>query len=153
MKEAYNFVNKNAIQKSEATLIGFINSVKVDFIQYNYMQINPLFVDDCIRLLSIRDIAAMKLTAIAQDGTRLKDFVDIAFLSTKMSLKDMLDAFELKFPKTNKMSAVKGLTYFDDIDFSVKIDLFKGKYKWKNIEKRLHEMTKYPDKIFSCDPV
>ncbi len=33
-------------------------------------------------MLSIRDIAAVKLSAIAGNGTRLKDFIDVAFLST-----------------------------------------------------------------------
>ena len=153
LKGTYNFINKNAIQQSEATLIGFINNVKVDLIQYNYPLINPLYVHDLIRLVSMQDIAAMKLTAISQNGTRLKDFVDVAFLSTKMSFRDMLDAFEFKYPKTNKMSAVKGLTYFGDIDFSIKIDLTNGKFKWNHIEKRLNEMTKYPDKVFQHDPV
>jgi hypothetical protein len=90
----------------------------------------------------------MKLTAISQSGNRLKDFVDIAFLSTQMTLNDMLDVFERKYPNINKMMAVRGLTYFDDIDFSVKVDLIGGKFNWKTIEKRLYMMVKYPGKFF-----
>jgi len=97
-------------------------------------------------------IAAMKLTAISQNGTRLKDFVDIAFLSAKMSLNDMLNSFEVKYPNTNKILALKGLTYFEDIDFSVTIELTEGVYKWKKIEKRLNEMLKSPDKVFNVYP-
>ena len=58
----------------------------------------------------------------------------------------MLNSFEVKYPNTNKISALKGLTYFDDIDFSVAIELTEGAYKWKKIEKRLNEMLKYPIK-------
>jgi len=109
-----------------------------------------LMQDDMLthRIYSMQDIAAMKLVAISQNGTRLKDFVDVAFLSEKMSLKEMLDAFEIKYPKTNKISAIKGMTYFNDIDFSAKIELINGEFKWKEIEKRLIKMVKYPDKKF-----
>ena len=95
----------------------------------------------------------MKLTAISQNGTRLKGFVDIAFLSTTISLEEMLKTFEVKYPNTNKITAVKGLTYFNDIDFTSKIDLTEGSYKWKEIEKRLREMVKYPGKTFLTTPV
>lgn len=150
----YNFEILNPYKKSDATLIGYINGIKVDFICYDYPYIKPVYVHEGIRLFSMYDIAAMELTAIAQNGTRLKDFVDIAFLSVKMSLKTMLDTFEAKYPNTNKISAVKGLTYFSDIDFSAEIELtIEGIYKWREIEKRLKEMVKYPDKVFIQYPV
>ena len=147
-----HFTNKYDFQidrQSEATLIGNINSIKIDCISYNYPLVEPILKYDEIRIYSISDIAAMKLTAISQSGKRLKDFVDIAFLSTQLSLDDMLKAFEKKYPKTTVMSAVRGLTYFDDIDFSISIDLINGNFKWKTVEKRLIEMVKYSDKIFS----
>lgn len=112
LENLYGFKRKNPEQQSEATLIGYINDIKIDCIRYDYPQVKPVHVSDGIRLCSVHDIAAMKLTAISQDGTRLKDFVDIAFLSTQMSLKEMLDAYEVKYPDTNKLSAVKGLIYF-----------------------------------------
>jgi len=142
----YNF---RADRQSDATLIGNINFVKVDCIRYNYPLVAPITESEGIRMYSISDIAAMKLTAISQSGSRLKDFVDVAFLSTKMSLEDILSAFKIKFPNTSIISAVRGLTYYDDIDFSVEIDLIDGTFKWKNIEKRLREMIKYSDKTFT----
>ena len=135
-------------RQSDATLIGHINFVKVDCVRYLYPLVEPLYQFDGIRMYSIPDIAAMKLTAISQSGRRLKDFVDIAFLSTRMSLEEMLNAFEKKYPKTNVMTAVRGLSFFDEIDFSVAIDLKCGSFQWRIIEKRLKEMIKYSDKIF-----
>ena len=149
---SYGFYVLDSTKRSDATLIGFINNIKVDCIRYNYNFVQPVSVYDGIRLCSMYDIAAMKLTAISQNGTRLKDFVDIAFLSTKMSLNDMLNYFEIKYPNTNKMWALKGLTYFDDIDFSVAIELTGGVFKWKKIEKRLNEMLKSPGKVFNTYP-
>ena len=91
----------------------------------------------------------MKLKAILQDGTRLKDFVDIAFLSTKMPLKKMLDIFDLKYPGTSKILAAKALTYFDDIDFTPTIKFTEGIFNWEKIEKRLNEMVVNVNKEFS----
>jgi len=151
--DMYNFKNQYPKQKTNIILIGEIQKVKVDFVWDDSVLINPLCFYDGIRICSIHDIAAMKLKAILQNGTRLKDFVDVAFLSVKMSLKNMLDTFETKYPSTGKLLAAKALTYFDDIDFSVNIELIEGKFNWKAIEKRLIEMIKYPDKKFLNYPL
>ena len=148
LKHKYDFRSKNPELKSTVVLSGFINDVKVDCVRINNPLANPVNLCDGIRIYSMQDIAAMKLVAMSQNGTRLKDFVDVAFLSAKISFKEMLDTFETKYPKTNKISAIKGMTYFDDIDFSVDIDLIKGTFKWKKVEKRLVEMIKYPNKVF-----
>ncbi|MCL2074575.1 MAG: nucleotidyl transferase AbiEii/AbiGii toxin family protein [Marinilabiliaceae bacterium] len=104
-------------KSSNATLIGSIDLIKVDCIRYDYPFAQPPKEYDGIRIYSMPDIAAMKLTAISQSGNRLKDFIDIAFLSTKMSLENMLEAFRIKYPNTSVMTAVRGITYFDDINF------------------------------------
>jgi len=145
LMDMYDF---QATRKRNATLIGKINSVKVDCIGYNYPLVEPVNEYDGIRIYSMSDIAAMKLTAISQSGDRLKDFVDIAFMSSRMSFEDMLKAFEKKFPKTSVMTAARGITFFEDIDFSTEIDLMKGTFKWKTVEKRLNEMVKYSDRVF-----
>jgi len=100
---AYNY---QTIRKSEVTLIGNINLVKVDCIRYNYPLAEPVIESDGIRMYSMSDIAAMKLTAISQSGKRLKDFVDIACISSKMSLEDMLNAFRIKFIMPPKIETI-----------------------------------------------
>jgi len=141
----YDFITD---RQSEATLIGHISFVKVDCIRYYYDLVEPICIFDDIRMFSLLDIAAMKLAAISQSGSRLKDFVDIVFLSEKLSLNNMLEAFNIKYPKTNIITAVRGLSFYDEIDFNVVINLMDGNFKWKVVEKRLKEMIKYSDKIF-----
>ena len=141
----YDFVTD---RQSEATLIGHINYVKVDCIRYYYNLVEPINIFDDIRMFSLPDIAAMKLAAISQSGSRLKDFVDIVFLSEKLSLNNMLEAFRVKYPKTSIITAVRGLSFYDEIDFNVIIDLMDGNFKWRVVEKRLKEMIKYSDRIF-----
>ncbi len=144
--DKYNF-KQDFIEKN--TLKGSIEGIKVYCITHNYPFINPVFIEDEIRLLSLEDIAAMKLSAITYNGTRLKDFIDIAYLSTKMSLNNMLDAYNKKFINANKVTVLKALSYFEDINFKEHINLLKGNFEWNAIEKRLSAMIKNENKIFS----
>jgi len=46
-----------------------------------------------------------------------------------------------------------GLTYFSDIDFTAKIDLIDATYRFEPINERLHDMKRYPDKVFPDFPI
>lgn len=97
---------------------------------------------------STPDIIAMKLSAIAQNGTRVKDFIDIASLSHLFSLDEMLQFYGRKFSNSNLIMPVKSLTYFDDIDFKESVIMTTGTFDWDKISSRLLEMTKKPNKLF-----
>jgi hypothetical protein len=135
---------------AKRTLKGEINGVQIDCIAHQYPWIEKPVVVDNIRLACFLDIAAMKLNAITGNGTRIKDFIDVAFLSEKLSLNQMLEAYQKKY-NSNPIIAVKSLTYFDEINFDEPIKMTKGKtFNWKIIENRLKEMQKSPDKIFTA---
>ena len=153
LNSAYGFVNTYPEQDSKLILVGKINDIKLDCVWNDSLQIKPVCSYGGIRIASIDDIAAMKLKAILQNGTRLKDFVDIAFMSKKMPLKTMLNVFDKKYPSTSKLLAVKSLTYFDDIDFTTKIELTEGVFNWDKIEARLNEMVINPNKTFFHYPI
>ncbi|GHV21357.1 hypothetical protein FACS1894174_04650 [Bacteroidia bacterium] len=142
--EFYNFQLRH-IEKN--TLKGIINGVQVDCITHKY-PISKIEDIDGIRLYSIEDIAAMKLSAIANNGTRLKDFIDIAYLSSKLSLNEMLNAYENKYINSPRILPMKGLGFYNDINFKEPINLKNGKFDWKIIEKRLSEMAKHENKVF-----
>jgi len=147
----YNFEKTNV--RDRDTVMGFIDNVKIDIIAHIYPPIDdPFIVENTIRLYGIRDIVAMKLVAISDNGKRLKDFVDIAFLSTQMSLNQMLEAYALKYKSSSTLHAVRGLSYFGDIDFDTTIDLINSVFSWKKIEKRIRAMIKYENKVFETTP-
>jgi len=101
-----------------------------------------------IRLAGFRDIAAMKLNAVVGNGTRIKDFIDIAYLSSKISLNEMLNAFQLKY-QSNPIMVLKAMTYFDDINTDEPIRMLVSEnFDWKKIKKQLELMIKFPDKLF-----
>jgi predicted secreted acid phosphatase len=135
------------------TLKGTINTVKIDCITYAYPLVEAVCVSENIRLYAMKDIAAMKLSAIAGDGSRLKDFIDIACLSVKLSLSDMLEAYQKKFGQCNAISPVKGMVYFDDITLTEPVVMMKGNYNWKKIQRRLYDMIKEENTVFQSFPV
>ena len=130
------------------SLKGEADGVKLDFILHDYPNVESRLQEDGIRLYGLKDIAAMKLSAISDNGTRLKDFIDVAYLSGYLSLKEMLTAFETKYPQTNPYRVVKGLNYYDDIRFTERIDLLGKDFKWEDITTRLSAMTREESKRF-----
>lgn len=143
---APGFVERN-------TLKGQIKGVKVDLITFPYPWIGPIVNEEGVRLASIDDIAAMKLSAISQNGTRLKDFIDIAFLSCYLSLDNMMNCYERKFPHANPAIPLKAIDYFNDINFNEAINLIHARYSWPSIEKRIRRMQQSPSSCFNDAPM
>jgi hypothetical protein len=136
-----DFISKN-------TLKGEINGVQLDCIAHQYPWVNSIITGEGLRLASFDDIAAMKLNAIAGNGTRIKDFIDIAYLSSKITLNQMLAGYEMKY-KANPIIPIKAMVYFDDVNFDEPIKMANGsKFNWAKIAKRLKNMQDYPDRMF-----
>ncbi len=131
------------------TLKGFIGKVMVDLIRYDYPHIQPIETEDGIRLESLPDIVAMKLSSICDNGSRIKDFIDIAHLSNLYSFEEMLQFYTQKFPSSNPIVPTKSLVYFDDIIFDEDIVMMQGDFDWKVIANRLNEMTADLEKHFT----
>ena len=129
------------------TLKGFINGILIDCIKYDYDNLYNVDVIDDIRMLSIEDVIAMKLVAIYQDGTRIKDFIDIAYLSNLYSLNEMIEFCNKKTNCDNSFSIMKGLIYFDNLDSNEKVNVFDKDYSFDKIKKHLIKMSDNPDKI------
>jgi len=129
-------------------LMGTVNNIKLDVISHQYPWIKDTFNEEGITMAGIEDIAAMKLNAIVGNGSRVKDYADIAFLSTHFSLQEMLDFFEKKYPNNNSVIALKSLCYFEDINFDVDVQYQKQGVGWKQIESRIIEMVQNPQQKF-----
>ena len=98
------------------TLKGIIDDVFIDIISHKYPIINKLIESEGIRMLSQNDIIAMKVNAIAGNGTRIKDFIDIYFLLKHHSFSDIITYYKKKYSQRNDLHAIKSLCYFGDID-------------------------------------
>lgn len=97
------------------TLKGIINGVFIDLLRHNYRYVAEPIEINGIRMADKQDIAAMKVNAIAGNGTRVKDFIDIYFLLKEFSFSDIIDFYKIKYESRNEFHAIKSLTYFDEI--------------------------------------
>jgi hypothetical protein len=109
------FENVTILQKSANINIYTIEGIKVDIVNYSYPWLAPANEEDDLQLAHLKDIAAMKLSAITGRGTK-KDFIDIYFLSQIFSLKEMLEYYKQKYFDGSEFLVIKSLTYFEDAD-------------------------------------
>ena len=70
---------------------------------------------DGVRLAGVKDIAAMKVNAITNRGTR-KDFVDMARLLDDYLIEDIFAWYREKYPEANPALAMRSLSYFVDAE-------------------------------------
>ena len=90
---------------------------KTSFPGYNYPVLYPLGSFHGIQVADLRDIASMKISAVASRGSR-RDFVDLYAVSQKHELEKLLQTFRRKFAKVNysMVHVLKSLTYFEDAE-------------------------------------
>ena len=103
------------VKESKNINIYLLDSIKVDIVNYKYQWIDTGVIADDISLASIKDIAAMKITAIIGRGTK-KDFIDLFFMLKLFSLQDILDFYMEKYPDGSVFLALKSLTFYGDAE-------------------------------------
>jgi predicted nucleotidyltransferase component of viral defense system len=92
-----------------------VDGIKIDIVNYAYPWLEPAVVEDGLRLASPADIAAMKIYAIENRGSR-KDFIDMYFLLKHYSLDEILSFYKRKYPEHSEFVALRSLTYFEDAE-------------------------------------
>lgn len=117
---------------SNNSVTGVIEGVKVDFIAHQYALINDVARIDGLRLLNVEDIAAMKLNAIANRGSK-KDFFDIFELLQHFSWDNLFKFYSLKYPSASLWVLEKSLTYFDDAEAEPNPGGLKGR-TWEEVK-------------------
>jgi hypothetical protein len=129
--------------RAKNTLITFIEGVKVDFITHNYPLLEPAVCEKGIRMASKADIAAMKVNAIAGNGTRVKDFIDIYYLLNDYSFSQIVAFFKSKYRQHSDFHAIKSLTFFDDVDLADwPVLLTEKQLKWPQVMKKIQQACK-----------
>ncbi len=131
------FEKATLLQKAEDTLIVKLDEVAVSFFYYPYPIVFLPAEIEGVRIASKQDIAAMKIIAISDRGTR-RDFVDIYFLMKEFSLKEIFEFVKKKYPEFNIYVGLRGLAYFADAEKKQqrKLYLFKS-VSWVEIKKFL----------------
>lgn len=112
-----------------------VDGIKVDIVNYPYPWIDSPVVENDVTLASIQDIAAMKLSAITNRGTK-KDFIDYYFLLKTYSLEELLDLYVRKFSDAQLFTAIKSLTYFQDAEADPMPRMTES-LDWENVKKSI----------------
>lgn len=105
-------------QVAKGTLHATVDGVQVSLIEYRYPLLDQPVVWERrgISLLSLDDIACMKLSAITQRGLR-KDFVDLYVLTTEhRPLRELLDLYRKKYDVAEVGHVLYSLVYFEDAE-------------------------------------
>lgn len=130
--------------QDEGTLNGELNGVKISFFEYKYKMLFPTKEYLGVQLADERDIAAMKILAISDRGSR-KDFVDLFVLLKMYSLDEILMFFNEKYKEYNynTMHILKSLTYFNDADEDLE-PIYIHPISWAEVKKSIQNaVTEY----------
>ena len=103
--------------QAPGTLHATVQGIKVSFLAYPYPALFPLATLLGANVADPRDIACMKLSAIASRGTK-RDFVDLYFMARQHGLSQLLEWFNHKYADVNQnaIHVLKSLAYFEDAD-------------------------------------
>jgi predicted nucleotidyltransferase component of viral defense system len=124
------------------TTNGLLNGVRVSFLGYKYDIIDEFSHPNSIRLAGIKDIAAMKLEAIAGRGSK-KDFVDMFFLLKRFSLEEIFSFHARKYGVglSNQYHHLKSLVYFNDADEEA-MPLMTSPLNWDKVKRHIASCTR-----------
>ena len=125
------------------TLHGTISGVRISFLEYRYPFIRSTVsaTEFGIEIASPEDLACMKLSAVAQRGSR-KDFVDIFVLERNwFRLEDMIGFYREKYSVSDIAHLLYGLSYFDDAD-SEPMPVCLWDIEWNQVKRSIKEWVK-----------
>jgi hypothetical protein len=121
------------------TLHGSVSGVRVSILEYRYPLIATLRGwPGGGRIAAANDLAAMKLAALAQRGTR-KDFVDVYALGSQgFSLSKMLGFYQKKYAVQDVAHVLYSLAYFQDADRE-RMPRLLWHVNWRTIKKAIRD--------------
>lgn len=106
------------VQVEQVNAVGLsatVDGVKVDLVTYRYPLLQPPEVIEDVRILSLPDVTAMKLSAVTNRGAK-KDFYDLHTLIQHLGLKELARIYQAKFPGHDPVIMLRSLVYFEDAE-------------------------------------
>jgi predicted nucleotidyltransferase component of viral defense system len=124
------------------TINGSLKGVRISFFGYRYDIIDDFKTFNKIRLAGLKDIAAMKLEAIAGRGSK-KDFIDLYFLLQQYTLEEIFSFHALKYGigLSNQYHHLKSLVYFADAETEA-MPVMITPLDWNYVKNQIISFTK-----------
>lgn len=129
------FNNLKTIQQTKNIKVFSINNIKTDIVNYPYSWLFPEIETNGIRLADIRDVAAMKIAAITNRGTK-KDFIDLYFLLHDFSVSEIVKFYLSKYHDGSDFMALRSLVYFSDAENDLMPEMLMPA-EWESVKLRI----------------
>lgn len=125
------------------TVWGKIGRTKFSMFWYKYPLLEQTTLFEGIQLASLPDIAAMKIHAIEDRGTR-RDFVDVYFLAKKYTLEEMLEFYQKKYTvlEDHLYSILRSLDYFEDAEQENQMPKMIIPIVWEEVKEYFRKETR-----------
>jgi hypothetical protein len=127
-------------QNDEGTFLGTVGGVDYSVFRYPYpLAESPVSIGGC-EVASLKDIAAMKMTAIVQRNAK-RDYVDLHAILTsgQASLRDVLSTMRQRYPGYDTSLSLRALTYFRDVEGQA-MPAMLAKTSWESVKRDLVRM-------------
>jgi len=139
--QSEGFNTFNILSESKVIKQYLINMVKIDIVKYDrYSWLQDAVIDNQIRLAGLKDIAAMKVAAITNRGSK-KDFIDLFFLLKSFSLQTIIEFYLTKYFDANPFPAIRSLAYFDDAEKDEMPKMLIST-KWEDVKEKIASEVK-----------
>lgn len=124
------------------TILGNIKKTRFSLFYYNYPLLFKTHRLLGVKIADIKDIAPMKIAAIADRGTK-RDFIDLYFITERenvLTLREALELYDEKFKllKQNRIHILKSLVYFEDAEKSKMPRMIKD-VSWQEVKKKIRK--------------
>lgn len=123
------------------TVWGKIGDTKFSLFYYQYPLIKKTITFEGIQILQKEDIAAMKIHALEDRGTK-RDFVDLYFLAKEFSLEQMLKFYDQKYGvlKEHLYIILRSMDYFAEAEID-KMPEMLIPVSWEEVRKFFHDQA------------
>lgn len=103
------------VQNETGTITIIVDGkIRISFLYYPYKLLLPPIDEPFLKIASIADIAAMKISAITSRAA-FKDYVDMFFIFNHLPFKKIIAYSREKMPFLDENLIRKSMVYFDDI--------------------------------------
>src|SRR3972149_5598326 len=122
--------------KSWKTIWGWLSKTKFSIFYYKYPLIEKAIEFEGIRIANKEDIAAMKIHAIEERGTR-RDFVDVYILAKEFSLEQMFLFYDKKYAvlEDHLYGIIRSLSYFEDAEKEHQMPKMIESVSWDEVKR------------------
>jgi predicted nucleotidyltransferase component of viral defense system len=126
------FSTVEVFNRTPGSLCLNLDGVKVDFLLHAYPIMEPPDVIDGIRLMAREELAAMKVNAVTNRGSK-KDFSDLLLLHQEgLELSKSLNLYCQKYGEAGRFLALRSLQWFEDAE-NEPDPLYLNEWTWDSV--------------------